>query len=145
MGLSKLVHNLPTGISKAHGFKGLIYDKGERVAMSAALGAAKGYYYDKLVWKGIGIEAIVGVIGTIASALFPHSGLAPHLERAGDAGLQAYAYAIGASWGAQKAGRGVTSTKALPSGQKQVVGHIPPRSGGAFVSAQEMMNYSNAR
>lgn len=145
MKLASIVHNLPTGISNKHGIKGFVFDKGERVLMGAALGYAKGYYYDKLVFKGIGIEAIVGVVGSLAAAIFPHGALSRHLEIAGDAGLTAYAYSMGASYGADHAGRGVVSTKTLPTGKKAVVGMIPPRRGGAFLTADEMANISAPR
>lgn len=147
--LKAIPRNLPTGIQPSAGAilgvsKGFLYDKGERAVMAAALGAAKGYYYDRLVFKGIGVEAIVAVGGYIGAALVGGK-MARHMERAGDVGLTAYMYSIGASWGADKAGRGVATTASLPGGKRQVVGVIPPRAGGAFLTADELANYAGPR
>ena len=129
--------HLPSGLSPAHGVKGFLYDKGIRGLMSVGLGAAKGYYYDKLVFKGIGIEALVAIGGYLGAAMVGGS-MGRNLERAGDVGLTAYLYTVGASWGSDKADRGVATTKKLPSGKKEVVGVIPPRGKGAFLTAEEM-------
>ncbi len=153
--VKKIPQHLPHGISSKHGLKGFAWDKGQRAAMALGLGALKGHYREQLVWKGVGVEAIVGVAGWLGSALF---GGVPVLERAGDTGMTAYLYAVGASWAADRAGYGVQATqapKALPAGagaqrrvaqgQQQVVGTIPPRSGGAFLTADEIANYSAPR
>lgn len=140
--LKSIPHHLPTGLEHGHGFKPFLYDKVERTAMGAALGAVKGYYYDRAVFKGIGIEAWIAALGYLGSAFL---GGSDHLERAGDTGLTAYAYSIGASWGADRANRGISSTRSLPGGKKQVVGTIPPRASGAFLTADEMAHYSAPR
>lgn len=136
--------NLPTGIANGSGIKPFLYDKGERAVMAAGLGAIKGYYYDRAVFKGIGIEAWLSAAGYLGSALVG-GGIGKHLERLGDTGLTAYLYSRGAAWGAEKAGRGAAVTQSLPSGKKQVVGVIPPRTGGAFLTPDEMVNFANAR
>lgn len=144
--LKGIPSNLPgPGIQPKRGLKAFAIDKGERAVMAAALGAAKGYYYDRAVFKGIGLEAWVGVGGYLLAA-FAGGRLGPHLERAGDTGLTAYLYSLGASWGADKAGRGAAglTAPALP-GKKQVVGVIPPRQGGAFLTADEIANYAQPR
>lgn len=134
--------HLPHGVARQSGYKGFLYDKGERALMAAALGAAKGYWYDKLVFKGIGVEAIVGVLGYLGAAL---AGGNAHLERAGDTGLTTYIYATAASWGHDKSGRAGKQAASLPAGAKKkaVVGEIPPRSGGAFLDANDMAQYAN--
>lgn len=145
--LAKIKHipsNLPTGIAAGSGIKPFLYDKGERAVMAAGLGAIKGYYYDRAVFKGIGIEAWIGAAGFLGAALFGGP-IGKHLERAGDVGMATYLYSLGASWGADKAGRGAAVTQKLPAGKKQVVGVIPPRSGGAFLTPDEMANYANPR
>lgn len=134
--------HLPTGIAHQRGFKGFLYDKGERAIMATALGVAKGYWYDKLVFRGVGIEAIVGTLGYLGSAVL---GGNAHLERAGDTGMTAYLYALGASWGHDRSGRAGKQAASLPAGapKKAVVGEIPPRSGGAFLTADDMAQYAN--
>lgn len=139
--LKSIPSHLPTGVEAGSGLKPFIWDKGERAVMSYALGAAKGYYYDRLIFRGVGIEAWLGVLGYLGSAFL---GGNKHLERVGDVGMQAYLYAVGASWGTDRAGRGVQVQKQV-SGKKQVVGVIPPRSGGAFLTADEMANYAQPR
>jgi len=154
--LKAVPRNLPHGLAPRPGWKGFLFDKGERAAMGAALGAVKGYYYDRAVFHGLGIELWVAAAGYLGAALLGNSGsTARHLERAGDAGLTTYMYALGAAWGGDKAGRGVASTpKQLPKGQgaqrsmpvqQQVVGVIPPRTGGAFLSADDIANNSAPR
>ena len=135
--------NLPTGIAAGSGIKPFLYDKGERAVMAAGLGAIKGYYYDRAVFKGIGIEAWLGAAGYLGAAFLGGS-VGKHLERLGDTGMTAYLYSRGAAWGAEKAGRGAAVTQ-LNAGKKQVVGVIPPRVGGAFLTPDEMVNYANAR
>lgn len=142
--LKSIPSHLPHGTSPKGGIKGFVFEKGERAAMAWGLGAAKGYYYDKLVWKGIGFEAYVGVAGYLGAALLGGA-IGKHLERAGDTGMATYLYSLGAAWGGDKAGRGAAVTQKLSQGKKQVVGVIPPRSGGAFLTADDMANYANAR
>lgn len=136
--LKSIPRNLPTGVQPGSGLKPFLYDKVERGAMAAALGAVKGYYYDRAVFHGVGVEAWVAVLGYLGAAVFHQGAMGRHLERAGDVGATAYLYALGASWGSDKAGRGVQQTQALPKGKKAVVGAIPPRQGGAFLTADEM-------
>lgn len=135
--------NLPTGIAAGSGIKPFLYDKGERAIMAGALGAVKGYYYDRAVFKGIGIEAWLGAAGYLGAA-FLGGNVGKHLERLGDTGMTAYLYSRSAAWGAEKAGRGAAVTQ-LTAGKKQVVGVIPPRVGGAFLTPDEMVNFANAR
>lgn len=150
--------HLPTGLESKpptakHRVVAFAKDKVERAVYATALGGIKGYYYDKAVFKGLGVEAWVGAIGYIGSALM---GGNKHLERAGDAGMTTYLYSLGASWGADKAGRGIATTapKQLPAQQgqrrvsapvQQMVGYIPPRAGGAFLSADDIANSGSPR
>lgn len=142
--------NLPTGIQPGSGIKPFLFDKGERAVMAAALGAAKGFYYDRAVFYGIGVEAYVGVLGYLGAAMLGGK-FGPHLERAGDVGMTAYMYSVGASWGADKANRSVAhaAPAKLPAGKKpgqaQVVGVIPPASAGPFLTAEEMANNTSPR
>jgi len=134
--------NLPHGLTPSRGLKGFALDKGERAGMALALGAAKGYWYDKLVFKGVGIEAWVGALGYIGSAIL---GGNAHLERAGDVGMTAYLYMLGADWGNSKSKRSIVVQQTLPKGKQQVVGVIPPRGSGAFLSAEEIANSAGPR
>ena len=143
--LKGIPSHMPTGIQPGSGFKSFLFDKGERAVMSAALGYAKGYYYDRAVFRGVGVEAWVGVLGFLGAALFPSGGLARHLERAGDTGMTTYLYSLGASWGSDRAGRSVKVQQTLPTGKKQVVGVIPPRGSGALLTPDEMAYYGRAR
>ena len=140
--IKSIPHNLPSGLERGAGLKPFLVDKGERAIFAAGLGAAKGYYYDKAVFKGVGVEAWVGVAGYLFSAFLGHNA---HLERLGDTGMTAYVYSVAASWGADRAGRSVASTPKQVSGKKQVVGVIPQRAEGAFLSPEEMANYANRR
>lgn len=139
--IKSVPRNLPAGLERGAGLKPFLMDKGERAIFAAGLGAAKGYYYEKAIIRGVGIEAWVGVGGYLASAFLGHNA---HLERLGDAGMTTYLYSVAASWGADRAGRSVASTKQV-QGKKQVVGVIPERAEGAFLSPEEMANYSNRR
>lgn len=139
--LKSIPSHAPHGIAPQHGIKGMIYDKGERAVMAGLLGAAKGYYYDRAVFRGIDLEAWVGVLGYLGSAFL---GGNKHLERAGDVGMTAYIYSRAASWGADRAGRSVQVSKQM-GGKKQVVGVIPPKKDGPFLTADDIANYAQPR
>ena len=129
---------LPGGLEQ-NGLKGFAMDKGVRLVFSAGLGYLKARYRDKLTFKGIGYEAYVGALGYIASAVM---GGNKHLERLADAASGAYAYTMGASYGADHADTGVAQ---LAPKKKQVVGVIAPRADGAFLTAEEIAQNSRPR
>lgn len=142
--------HLPGGLQPGNGVKNFLVDKSIRGVMGLGLGVAKGYYYDKLVLNmplvgGVGIEALVGIAGYLGAAVMgPGSRAGRFLERAGDAGMTTYLYSIGASWGADRAGRGI-AVKPLPGGRQQnVVGVIPPRAKGAFLTPDDIARFAQA-
>ncbi len=142
--VKNIPHNLPSGTQPGRGVVPYAIDKGERLILGAVMGAVKGKYREKAVFYGFGIEAWVAVLGSFAAALTSGS-LSRHLERAADTGFANYGYAIGAAWGAEQSGHGVAVTRSLPSGKSDVVGVIPPRGAGAFLTANEMASYSQPR
>lgn len=142
----KTLSNPPHGTAQ-RGFKGFLMDKGERVAAAYAFGAAKGYYREKFMFRGVGLDAVIGTGAWLASAALNavsggRSGMAEHLERIGDAGLSSYANSMGASWGAKKAGRTVA---VLPGGKSTVLGYISPAVAGAYLSADEIAHFAARR
>ena len=155
---------LPTRIGygvNGHGIAGFAVDKAERYAAAAAFGAAKGYWREKTVWAGVGADLWIGAAATLASAglqafTYGRSNVAPHLERIGDAGVMSYINSMATAWGTKKAGRVVQviqGGKNLPGlpvhsgviGAGESVGAIPPAVHGAYLSAEEIANYSVPR
>lgn len=143
-----------------HGLTGLAVDKGERYAAALAFGAAKGYYRDRFVAGGQPLDLWIGGGLTLGAALLQmwtggYSEIAPHAERIGDAGVMSYLGSIGAHWGNKKAGRTVQVIEsgrpagALPAGSTPILGDIlgaiPPVSGGTFLTAEEMARGSGPR
>jgi hypothetical protein len=125
---------------------GILVDKGERYLGSFALGAAKGYYGDRFHIKGYSPDLWGGVALLLGSAIAGavsggRSTLAPHLERFGDVGIQSALLSYGASWGASKAGGG---RKVIGAG-RSVVGALPPVTGGAYLSADDIARYAARR
>lgn len=147
----KLHRNLPTGTAPGT-FKGFLVDKGERYGAAAVFGFAKGYYAEKFLLAGHGIDLWAGAALTLGSALatgLGHHGIATHLERFGDAGMMSAIGALAASYGMKKGGHSVAFVSAnkpaaLP-GRNAVVGAIPPAQGGATLDASQIMNYARAR
>lgn len=144
-----------------HGVMGFAVDKGERYAAAWAFGAAKGYWREKAVWKGAGMDLWLGGALTLVSAglqvfSYGRSRVAPHLERLGDAGIMSYLNSVGAAWGNKKAGRIVQvieGGRTLPSlpvhsgviGEQDAIGAIPPAMGGSYLTAEEIAAYSEQR
>lgn len=138
------------------GFAGFLVDKGERYGGSIAVGYLKARYRERFSWRGVGGDTILGVTGLVLGGVLNilsngQSALAPHLERLGDVGLQAYALQKGAEWGADHAGYAtkVVHQGAGPARQlspQQVVGAIPAAKGGTvFLSDQDIANALAAR
>ena len=152
--MKKVPNHLPTGTAQ-HGFKGFLIDKGERYAAAAAYGAAKGYYGERFLFKGHGLDLWTGGALTALSAVLNamsngNSSLADHAERIGDAGMMSAIGSLAASWGMKKAGRAVAgltpgkNAKGLP-GKQSVVGEIPAAVGGAYLTADEIARFSQRR
>lgn len=137
--IKSVPRNLPSGLESGVGLMPFVKDKGERLIFSAGLGYLKARFREKLTFKGVGYEAYLGVLGYLGSAFL---GGNKHLERLGDAAAGAYAYTMGASLGADHADTGVAVT--APK-KKAVVGVIPPRADGAFLTAAEIANNSRPR
>ena len=94
------LHHLPTGTAPGHGFQGLLIDKGERWGGAALVGGLKGYYGERFLLKGHGLDLWGGVGCTVLSiALNVMSGgrskIADHLERFGDVGMMSAFGALG--------------------------------------------------
>lgn len=150
-------HHLPHGTAPRGGWKGVLLDKGERYGAAFAFGAAKGYYGERFIWKGHGIDLWAGVGLTLGSAVmrawsYGGSRLAPHMERIGDAGVMSALGTLGASWGLSKAGRTVavlTPGKNVRPGTRAMggyaIGAIGPAPSGPFLSAEEIANYAARR
>jgi len=143
--------NLPHGTERA-GLKGVIVDKGERYGASLAYGYLKGYYREKFMFKGYGLDLWTGVGALVASAAATimsggRSSLAPHLERIGDAGVSSYLNTIGSSLGASKAGRSavVVDQAKLPGKKASVLGMIPQAMGGSYLTQDELAHFAARR
>ncbi len=149
---------VPVGTSgiNGRGALGFVVDKGERYAAAFGYGYMKGKLHEKFMWKGMGLDLVTGValvassvVANVASGGRSH--LAAHLERVGDAGVSSYLNSIGASMGAQSAGRSVmvldsgkTPGKTAIKGHS-IVGEIPPAMGGAYLTADELNHFSARR
>lgn len=152
--LKAVPQNLPHGTAR-RGLIGVAVDKGERYGAAFAFGAAKGYYGEKFIWKGHGLDLWTGlglqVLGIGANVLSGgRSALAPHLERVGDAGIMSAIDSLATNWGKEKAGRVVAvispgkNASRLP-GKQAVVGAIAPAQAGPYLSAEELARYANRR
>lgn len=143
--VKKVPANLPHGTA-VRGFKGTLVDKGERFTAAYVFGAIKGYYRERAVFKGYGLDLWVGAGALLGSAVLSaatngRSGLADHLERVGDQGVASYLNSMGASWGAKKAGRQVAVlTPGVPA---SILGAMP--IGAAYLDASEIANFSAKR
>ena len=142
-----------------HGPLGFVVDKGERYGAAFGFGALKGYYREKFVKRGVGLDLWIGGALTLLSAALSmlsggRSSIAPHIERIGDAGVSSYLNSMGAAWGTRKSGREVYVLSAgsprpaqLPAGMsKSVIGEIPPiPSGAAYLTPDEIAFFSGPR
>lgn len=150
--------HLPTGTAD-RGFMGFVVDKGERYGAAFAFGAAKGYYGERFLLKGHGLDMWLGAGLTLAAAGLSaftngRSGLAEHLERVGDAGMMSALGSLGASWGMNRSGRTVAvltpgkNGKGLPGKAAvagDVLGAIPPAVAGAMLTADDIARFANRR
>lgn len=152
---NRLTRNLPHGTARP-GLGGVLWDKGERYGAAWFYGWLKGYYQKDFVWRDQGYDLWSGfaflAIGTALNiGMNGNSDLAKHLERFGDAGIASWLNTVGTGKGAQKAAEHGKSALPLPkAGQTklkgyQVIGHIPPAMGGAYLSADEIQNWSAKR
>ena len=153
--LKNIPHNLPHGTAKGK-IAGVLVDKGERFGAAFGFGALKGYYGEKFLYKGHGLDAWIGGGALLLSAAAQafsggRSELAPHLERIGDAGVMSALGSLGAAWGMDHAGRSVAvltpgknAAGALP-GKKTIVGHIPPAVAGNYLTADQIAAYAHRR
>lgn len=138
-----------------HGALGFAVDKAERYAAAYGFGVAKGYYREKMLWRGLGADLWLGAGFTLGSAVLlalsnGTSTIAPHLDRLGDAGIMSYLNSMGAAWGNKKAGRTVQvlqGGRALPSlpTSSGVIGAIPQAMGGSYLTAEELAHFSEKR
>lgn len=148
--MKNLPRNLPHGTAHGHGIKGFAVDKGERYAGSYALGYAKAYYGEKFIWRGQGLDLWGGVLAHLINAFFGGGRWGAHLERIGDVGVQSALLSIGASHGAQKAGRLVQvvspgkNVRAMGP-RTTALGYIAPAMGGAALDADAIANYAARR
>ena len=156
--LKAIPKNLPHGtMPERSGFKGVLIDKGERFGAAFAYGAAKGYYGERFIWRGHGLDAWTGagalLVGSFLNAATGgHSALAPHLERIGDAGVMSALGSLGAAWGMERAGRAVhvlapgknAAAPGLPK-KSTVLGYIPQAMGGSYLTADEIARYASRR
>lgn len=153
--MAQVPHNLPHGTAPRGFMKGFVVDKAERYGAAFLYGAAKGYYGERFLWRGHGLDAWTGAGALLASSVLTvfsggRSKLAPHLERIGDAGVMSALGSVGAAWGLSKAGRSVAvlspgknagAGAGLP-GKRAVVGAIPPAARGPYLSREDMLNFS---
>jgi hypothetical protein len=154
--LAKLKHSTTT-VDRRSGVQGYIVDKGERYAGAAAFGFIKGYYREKAMIRGIPVDLLAGLGLTLGSLVLNigsrgMSGLAPHLNAVGDAGVMSYLGSMGASWGAKKSGRTVyvlnpgAKVPVIPPGLT-AVGALPQAvaGAGAFLTPDQIAHYSAQR
>ena len=153
--MKQTLHNLPHGTAP-RSFGGVAIDKGERLLGAYGVGYAKGYYGERFIWKGHGLDMWGGVGSYALSALLSVFGgssgrrAAVHLERFGDVGLQSALGSIGASMGSRAAGRAVqvisTGKNVRAMGPKStMLGYIAPAMGGAALDADAIANYAARR
>jgi hypothetical protein len=152
--MSKM-QSIPNALDRK-GLGGYAVDKAERYAAAAGFGFIKGYYREQAAIKGVPADLLAGILltgGAAALEMFGkgRSGLAPHLNAVGDAGLMSYLGSMGAAMGAKKSGRqvyvlnaGAAKPAALPAGMT-AVGHLPQAVSGAYLSADEIARFSASR
>lgn len=154
--LKSTLHHLPTGTASGHGFQGLLIDKGERWGGAALVGGMKGYFGERFLYKGQGLDLWGGVGCTALSiGLNVMSGgrskLADHLERFGDVGMMSALGSLGAAYGAQKAGRVVQvlspgkNARGVAGAKQTMLGYIAPAMGGAYLTPDDIARYANSR
>lgn len=132
------------------GLRGLAVDKAERWGGALAFGAAKGYWREKFIvgrapldlWIGAGASLLSVVLSATS---FGTSPLAPHLERVGDAGMMSWLNSMGTSYGASWAGRKPELPAWTGVRGEDAVGELPPVTGGALLSAEEIARYAQPR
>lgn len=146
----------PSGVN-GRNLTGFVVDKAERYGASLGFGYLKGAYQEKMIWWGIGADVWLGGALTLGSVVMQamsggNSKVAPHLERVGDAGLQAAIHEYGVKMGMQKSGRvvavlaeGGAGGKKKIAGYDHVLGMIPPAMGGAYLSAEEIAHFASKR
>jgi hypothetical protein len=146
-------HNPPHGTSK-RGWKGFLVDKGERYGAAAFFGFSKGYFGNKFLWKGHGLDAWIGLGALLVSTgLTAYSNgssrFAPHLERIGDAGLMSAIGSLSAAYGLEKAGSKVAVVKTGAgkkiAGTEDVLGAIAAAKAGPYLSQDVLNNFAGAR
>lgn len=147
---------VPHGAARSPSLKSYAIDKGERYGGALLFGFLKGYYREKAMIKGIPVDALAGgalLIGGAVLAMVSkgRSGLLPHMNALGDAGVSSWLNSIGAAWGAKKSGRqvyvlnkGATAPAALPAGMT-AVGEIPQAAMGSVLSPADIANYTESR
>lgn len=149
--LKRAHHHLPRGGAYHHMKHGPLaafaIDKGTRYGGAFLVGAAKGYYGDRFIWKGHGLDmwgggAALGL--SIASRMFGYHHAAEHLERVADVGVMSALGSLGAHWGLGKAGK-VAHTLPAGSIRGTLVGAIAPAVGGKYLSPDDIVNYGRAR
>lgn len=149
--MKQIPRHLPTGTARGSAVKGFLVDKGERYAASYAFGWIKGHYRERAMFRGQPADLLAGGGALAVSVLLNvasggRSGMADHLERIGDAGIQSYLNSLGASKGAQMAGRQVMVLPAGKTAKQSVVGALPSVTGNAaYLSPEEVENFSAAR
>jgi hypothetical protein len=153
--LKSTLTNLPHGTAK-RGMMGVAIDKGERLGGSYALAYAKGFYGERFMWKGQGLDMWGGAASYLLSALSGVFGgasahkLSPHFERLGDVGIQSWLTSLGASHGSRAAGRAVQvvspGKNVRQMGPKStMLGYIAPAMGGAALDADAIANFAARR
>ena len=154
--MKSTLHHLPHGTA-GRNLMGVAVDKGERYGAAMAYGYAKGYYHDRFLWRGHGLDLWSGIGFTAGSVLLNvfsggRSRLADHLERVGDAGIMSALGSIGTTLGARKAGRvvqvlspGKNAGMGLPGAKKSILGHIAPAMGGSYLSPDDIARYAESR
>jgi hypothetical protein len=152
--MSKM-QSIPNALDRK-GLSGYVVDKGERYAAAAGFGFIKGYYRERAAIKGVPADLLAGAGLTLAAAALEmfgkgRSGLAPHLNAVGDAGMMSYLGSMGAAMGAKRSGRqvyvlnaGAAKPAALPAGMT-AVGALPQAVSGAYLSADEIARFSASR
>src|SRR6266702_270088 len=121
----------------------------EKMGAIAAFGYVTNKYREKVTFYGGHGDLLAGFVlkaAAVAGAVMGKGGnLLPHLNNVGDAGLMAWAHAIGSGWGAQSSGVKRLLIKesdlkkakaALPDAT--VLGEIPKAPHGRFMSAAEL-------
>lgn len=149
------IHHLPHGTAPKN-FMGLVVDKGERLGGAFACGALKGYYGERFLYKGHGLDLWGGVaLAGISVVLNVMSGgrskIADHTERLSDVGLMSALGSLGATYGMQKAGRAVQvlspgkNTRGIPGAKQTMLGYIAPAMGGSYLTPDDIANYATRR